>query len=76
MLGSEVGMELQRSQEVDEVIADDPAEEEGEESVHEMLLEDVLGLDHIVLHSQELEDVQIAQQGAAQTEGDQSGQTH
>ena len=57
---------------VEQVVPNHPAEQEGEESVHEMLLEGVFVLDHIVLNSQELEHVEVGHQGYCKNECDDS----
>ena len=63
-------MKYRQSGEIDGVIEDNPGQQEGEEAIHEMLLQHILVLDHLLLHSQVLEHVQVAQQRTAQDEHD------
>ena len=63
-------MKYRQSGEIDGVIEDNPGQQEGEEAIHEMLLQYILVLNHLLLHSQVLEHVQVAQQRTAQDEHD------
>lgn len=65
-----------RSWKVTQVVDDDPAEEEGEKSVHEMLLQDVLAFHHLVVHSQVLVDVQVAEGRTSGRKGNDAGESH
>lgn len=65
-----------RSGEVDEVISQDPRQEEGEEAIHKMLFEYIFRLNDFLISSQKLIDIEIVEQRDGEDEPNQGSQSH